>query len=184
MMKLLTALMTTACLALAGCATKTPYKPADERGKEGYTETRLGENRYRVTFVGNSTTPAETVKDYALLRAAELTLQEGYKWFSVAERDKDKKTRSATTVGTGFSSPGFTTVYQRCGVLSCQTAVSSSPGFSTGFGVSSTVSSSSFSYSFEIFMGKTPMPKDPNAYDARELAKSLRGMMQRESSDS
>lgn len=163
---------------MVGCATQTPYKPAEKRDAEGYTETRLGDNRYRVTFVGNSSTPAETVKDYALLRAAELTLQEGYHWFSVAERDKNEKTRSATTVGTGFSTPGYTTVYQRCGVLSCQTAVSHSPGFSTGFGVSNTVSSSSFSYSFEIFLGKTPMPKDPNAYDAKELAKSLRGLIQ------
>ena len=164
-------------LAVAGCATKTPYKPAEERGEEGYTETRLGENRYRVSFVGNSITPAETVKDYALLRAAELTLQQGYDWFQVAERDKAEKTRSATTVGSGFSFPGHTTVYQRCGVLSCQTAVAHSPGFSTGFGVASTSTSSAFSYSFEVFMGKAPMPKTADAYDARELANSLRSLI-------
>lgn len=160
---------------LAGCATQTPYKPAEARGEEGYTETRLGKNRFRVNFVGNSITPAETVKDYALLRVAELTLQEGYSWFRIAERDKNEKQRSATSVGTGFSTPGHTTVYQRCGVLRCQTAVSHSPGFSTGVGVASTTSSSSFSYSFEVLMGEAPVPED--AYDARELATSLRGLL-------
>lgn len=164
-------------LLVAGCATQTPYKPAEARDKEGYTETRLGENRYRISFVGNSATPAETVKDYALLRAAELTLQEGYSWFSVAERDKDEKQRASTSVGTGFSTPGFTSVYQRCGVLRCQTAVSYTPGFSTGFGVSSTTTTSSYKYSFEVFMGKPPMPKDVNNYDARELVSSLRQLL-------
>lgn len=174
----LTTIMTVLCaLLLAGCATQTPYKPAEERGEEGYTETQLGENRYRITFVGNHSTPAETVKDYALLRAAELTLQEGYSWFSVAERDKGENQRSSTSVGTGFSVPGYTTVYQRCGVLRCQTAVSSSPGFSTGIGVSSTSTSTAYQYSFEVYMGKPPMPKNVNNYDARELTKSLRRLI-------
>lgn len=171
------ALLTLALVLVAGCATQTPYKPAEARDKEGYNETQLGENRFRVTFVGNNVTPAETVKDYALLRAAELTLQEGYSWFSVAERDKDEQQRSSTSLGTGFSVPGYTTVYQRCGVLRCQTAVSSTPGFSTGIGVASTTTSSSYKYSFEVFMGKPPMPREVNNYDARELVKSLRRLI-------
>lgn len=164
-------------VALASCATQTPYKPAEKRGEEGYTETRLGENRYRITFVGNTTTPAETVKDYALLRAAELTLQEGYEWFQIMERDNDKKVSSFTSGGSAFSVPSQTSVYQRCGLVRCQTVVAHSPGFSTGLGVSTTSTSEAYSYALEVYMGKSPMPKNAEAYEARELATTLRRWM-------
>ncbi|MGH8457529.1 MAG: CC0125/CC1285 family lipoprotein, partial [Stenotrophobium sp.] len=100
---------------LAGCASQTPYQPADKPGAEGYTETPLAQNRYRITFAGNSVTPAETVKNYALLRAGELTLQKGYDWFVLASRDNDKKVQGATTLGTGLGFPPQTEVFQRCG---------------------------------------------------------------------
>ena len=164
-------------ILVAGCATQTVYKPAEERGAEGYSETRLGESRYRITFVGNSQTNAETVKDFALLRAAELTLQEGYTWFQVVERDTDKKVNAATSVSSGFGSGGYTSVYRDCGVLTCQTVVSSSPGFSTGIGIGSTTTRSEYSHALEVLLGKPPMPKDANAYDAREVATNIRRWM-------
>ena len=176
MSKFLIILLASLLLA-AGCATQTPYKPAAERGDEGYTETRLGESRYRITFVGNTQTDSETVKDYALLRAAELTLQKGYTWFQVVERETDKKNNSATTLSGGFGSAGHTSVYRDCGVLNCQTVVASSPGFSTGIGIGSTRTSSAYSYALEVLLGKPPMPKEANAYDARELSNSIRSVI-------
>jgi hypothetical protein len=167
--------MTTVALALlAGCATQTNYQPAEKRGADGYTETKLTANRYRVTFVGNSATPSETVKDYALLRAAELTLQEGYDWFQIAHLDGDKKTNSTYFDG-GTAFPAQTSVYQRCGLMSCDTYVASSPGFGGGIG---TVShNTAYSSALEIVMGKRPMPKTADSYDARELASTLRRTM-------
>ena len=41
------------------------------------------ENRYRVSFAGNSATSLQTVDDYLLYRAAELTVQTGHDWFQV-----------------------------------------------------------------------------------------------------
>lgn len=81
-------------LSLAACATPTPYQPAVQ-GKAtygGYSELRLEPNRYRVNFQGNSLTSRETVEGYLLFRAAELTVQSGYDWFAVIDRDTDKKT--------------------------------------------------------------------------------------------
>ena len=81
---------------LAACATPTPYQP-NVRGAStsgGYSEMRLENNRYRVTFAGNSLTTRETVEAYLLFRAAELTVQSGYDWFTVADRDTDKKTQT------------------------------------------------------------------------------------------
>ncbi|MBW8813808.1 MAG: hypothetical protein JF588_10325 [Caulobacterales bacterium] len=78
---------------LAACATPTPYQPL-ARGNAtsgGFSEIRLEPNRFRVTFAGNSLTSRETVEGYLLYRAAELTVQNGYDWFRIVDRDTDKK---------------------------------------------------------------------------------------------
>ena len=76
---------------LSACVTPTPYQPAQPRGF-GYTEERLDQNRFRVTFRGNSLTTRETVEDYLLYRAAELTLQNGFSHFILVGRDTEAKT--------------------------------------------------------------------------------------------
>lgn len=73
---------------LAGCATPTPYQP-DEPGHRiagGFSEERLAGDRYRVTFSGNCFTSRERVERYLLYRAAELTLEKNYDWFSIVDR--------------------------------------------------------------------------------------------------
>jgi hypothetical protein len=73
-------------LLLAGCAGgPTPYQQA--RDGYGYSEQRIEENRYRVSFAGNAATTRQTVEDYLLYRAAELTVQTGHDWFEVADRN-------------------------------------------------------------------------------------------------
>ena len=76
---------------LAACVTPTPYQPAPPDGF-GYSEVRLDQNKFRVTFRGNSLTKRETVEDYLLYRAAELTLQNGFSHFLVVGRDTEAKT--------------------------------------------------------------------------------------------
>jgi hypothetical protein len=73
-------------LLLAACAGKpTPYQQT--QGGYGYSEQRIEDNRYRVSFAGNAATNRQTVEDYLLYRAAELTVQNGHDWFEVADRD-------------------------------------------------------------------------------------------------
>lgn len=84
-------LMLAAVATLAACATATPYQPA-ERGY-GYSEQRIEQNRYRVTFTGNSDTPKQTVENYLLYRAAELTLQSGYDYFVLVTDSTEANTR-------------------------------------------------------------------------------------------
>src|SRR5918995_6473317 len=72
-------------LLIAACAGgPTPYQQAQDG--YGYSEQRIEENRYRVSFAGNSATTRQTVEDYLLYRAAELTVQTGHDWFEVADR--------------------------------------------------------------------------------------------------
>ena len=78
-------------LALAACASPTPYQPATDG--VGYADRVLETDRFRVTFGGNAETPRATVEDYLLYRAAELALAQGRDYFVLADRDTEARTR-------------------------------------------------------------------------------------------
>jgi hypothetical protein len=82
-------------LALSSCMTATPYAPATGSGsyRTGYWDEQIEPERFRVTFAGNSITSRETVERYLLYRAAQLTLEHGADYFTLAGRDTEKKTR-------------------------------------------------------------------------------------------
>lgn len=76
-------------LATTGCAySSTPYQPVSSSNRiaGGYSDVRLSENRFRVSFAGNSLTSREQVESYLLFRAAELTLEQGRTWFVIEDR--------------------------------------------------------------------------------------------------
>ena len=64
---------------VSGCA--TGYYAQDFSG--GYSEFRINPDSFMVTFKGNGYTPTQRVFQYVLLRASELTLQNGYRYFIV-----------------------------------------------------------------------------------------------------
>jgi hypothetical protein len=80
----------TTCVAVlllavtCGCAA-TGYHPDGVNG--GYEECRIQQGIYRIDFHGNRYTSKSTVKDFVLLRAAELTLQEGHSYFETIEKE-------------------------------------------------------------------------------------------------
>lgn len=90
-------------LLVSACATETPYRPATGHGfnRTGYSERQIESNRYLVTFAGNSVTDRDTVERYLLFRAAELTLQNGYDYFVMVQRDTDRQARTYSTPGFG-----------------------------------------------------------------------------------
>lgn len=69
---------------LAGCM--TPYQPHGMTG--GYTDEKIDEDTYRVSFQGNGNTHREAVLKYFLYRCAELTLQKGYAYFELFANQK------------------------------------------------------------------------------------------------
>lgn len=95
---LLTACAVASLTMLSACATPTPYAPADLTTQRsynpGFSEVRLEDGRYRLTFAGNDMTSRDTVETYLLYRAAELTVQDGYDWFEVVNRDTDSRSRT------------------------------------------------------------------------------------------
>lgn len=107
------ALFGAAFVTLAGCASSTLYRPAAQPGDYGFAEQKIEDNRYRISFHGNSLTDRETVETYLLFRAAEVTLAEGYDHFVVVEDQTERETRLVgTTLGPGAAfGPGFFPYY-------------------------------------------------------------------------
>src|SRR4051812_22820124 len=93
-----------ASLALAACATAVPttYHAAENRNAVGYSETRFERGRYSVTFQGGPGAPDTQIEAFALLRAAELTVRDGYDWFTVSERFTERSPpRSGSSLSIG-----------------------------------------------------------------------------------
>jgi hypothetical protein len=73
----------------------TTYQPRSWTG--GYDETQLAPNVFRVGFQANQYTLPSTATDFALLRAAELTLERGYTHFAVVRGVDSVATALITT---------------------------------------------------------------------------------------
>lgn len=168
------ALTTVAGLALAACATATPYQPAGVNGQRGgYAEQRVESNRYRVSFSGNSVTSREQVEMSLLLRSAELTVESGYDWFATVNRATDRDTRIVGTPDpfysryNSFYGPywGPSWRYYRGGFWSPWDP------WPNDFDARQI---DRYEASAEIIMGRGPKPAgDPNAFDAREVVQNL-----------
>ncbi len=90
---------------LTACATATPYQPSTSAdARNGFSEMQIENDRVRISFDGNSLTKRDTVETYLLYRAAELTKQKGYDYFTLTNRATDEKTRVQYT---GFDDPYY-----------------------------------------------------------------------------
>ncbi len=119
---LIAATFSASIFAVGACTQSTPYAPqsANSTARDfGYSSERLAADRYRVMFAGNRFTSRETVEDYLLYRAAELTRQQGYTGFVLMRENTDRTTTTdvdtypATGVG-AYST--FTPTYGFYGV--------------------------------------------------------------------
>ncbi len=108
-MKFLQTIVLVATTALiTGCATTTPYQAASKPGGfDGYSQTMIENDRARVTFGGNSLTDRDTVENYLLYRAAELTSERGFDYFTLSQRDTEAKTRIQSSPNFGTFDPYF-----------------------------------------------------------------------------
>jgi len=175
-------------LALAACATATPYQPA-MGSAEGYSDLRLENNRYRVNFAGNTFTSRETVERYLLFRAAELTVQQGYDWFETADRRTDRTARTVVDsdpfmrpgfgwgAGYGYWRPSWRYYGPRYGGWRSWDPYWGDPFFTTRAQVRTI---QKFEASAEVVLHRGAKPAgDPRAFDAREIIRSLGPTVQR-----
>jgi len=94
----LTLCLVMSSLVVCGFGCSTPYKSSGFMG--GFSETQFAEDVYRVNFRGNGYTSAERTQDFAMLRAAELAEQNGFKYFAVINEEASTTVSTYTTPGT------------------------------------------------------------------------------------
>lgn len=70
-------------VALWLCSCATPYRPM--KSGKGYAEAQIAPDQFRVSFQGNGQTGSEQTSDFAMLRAAQVTLQHGFGYFAVTD---------------------------------------------------------------------------------------------------
>jgi hypothetical protein len=153
-------LIAAAALSLVACATApTLYQPAASPQAVGYREYRIEPGRYRVTFQGGPGAPPQQVQDYALLRAADLALADGYDWFRVSDRFMEGRPDRGPQVSLGVGGGSFG---RRTGV-----------GVGVGLGSINLGPGPSVAATVEVVMGRGERPRGADIYDARALRRTL-----------
>ena len=160
MKRLAIALTGLSALALSACASLAPYGAQMGPNGQGFSEQRIESNRYRVSY--NGVGAAGRVADWALLRAADLTTEQGYDWFEVTQSWTDGRpggaggVRPSVSIGGGSSRYGG---YSASGV-----------GVGVGLNFSGPQPTST---TLEVVLGRGQKPDRPNAYDARSVQGSI-----------
>ena len=143
---------------VGGCTTSpTPYGPAADG--YGYSEQQIERNRYRVSFSGNSATSRDTVENYLLYRAAQLTLENGYDHFTMANQGLE-------AYGSGMAGP-------RVGV-----GVGGGSDVGVGIGISSLLGGSPSpryaAFADVVMYRGEKATDDTSSYDAHEIVRRLK----------
>ena len=149
-------------LLLAACAATGPatYGPADDRGF-GYSEQRIEDNRYRITYRGSGGMPPEMVEDYALRRAAELTLASEYEWFRVVGSNISGEERGGVSVGAGLGTGSY--------------GRRSSVGVGVGGDLGRVGAQEYFTVRMDVLLGSGDVSEESDVYDARDVLGNLTG---------
>ena len=170
--------------ALSACETATPYQPL-RRGAQtsgGFTDQKLDNDRFRVTFAGNDLTGRETVETYLLYRAAELTIAQGYDWFETVDRhtETDRQTYVDPLYGPGGFGPygygyGWRPAWRYYGGYGWGGwGPWGGGGLYGGWGGADIQTVKKFEASAEIVMRHGPKPEaDARALDARAVMTNL-----------
>jgi hypothetical protein len=156
-----------ATLALAACASTPTYTPASAASNAGYSERRIEADRYFVTYRAPNTAEAALLEDYALLRAADVTLENGREWFWL-----DRQT---------FEDLGASSDGPRFGIGIGGGSWGGSSGGAVGVGMDFPIGSQpagrARAATLEIRFGEGAKPDDANAFDARSISESIRARL-------
>ena len=161
----------TLLVLLAACAGPTPYEPtAGPNDQTGYASAQVDDNRFRVRFEGNEVTSRETVETYLLYRAAELTLDPGYDYFRLTQRDTESDTRlvgSSTYDRFGLQYRYYHPAYGWYGRYD---------PFWNDVNIREVTRYEAMA---EIVLGRGAVPDAPDAFNAREVVANLGPRVQR-----
>lgn len=158
-------------LFVTGCASKPDYRPA-KNGSVGYSEQKITDDRYRVQFKTYSKSVADAA-DFALLRSAQLTQQQGFDWFVVTSKEtfvESQKLQPASSV----SASQQRQVVRHCGLLTCDTYERPSTEIGANINMGQSNSRKEVHSILDIRMGKGPKPNQ-ESYGAQDVIDNLSG---------
>ncbi len=146
-----------AFVLVSACASTPVYGPADSPTALGYSSQPIEDHRFRVSY---SDSDLQRARNFVLLRAAEITLDDGQDWFEItngyAEAEPETRPRSSVSIGGSSGSRGHSSVGVGIGI-----------GFPIGGGHAVVTEV------LEIVTRSGEKPDEPNAYDARSVIESL-----------
>ncbi len=154
-------------LLVTACASKPEYRPAN-KGSVGYSEQKITNDRYRVQFKSISHSVANAA-DFALLRSAELTQEQGFDWFVVTSKEtfvESQKVEPGSAIGLSHQQR----IERRCGLITCETY--RRPSNEVGITLNSGDNRKEVHSILEIRMGKGMMPND-SSYNAADVIENL-----------
>lgn len=169
-MNIIRTLFAVSTLALGACASAPDYVAADHPGERGYYSHKVAADRYRVVYNGGKRSGLEETRDFALIRAAEVTVREGYDWFEIV--DRDTRTESTRQARSGIGHERRYYVDRECSVLGCRSRVY--PASYTRFELQNGRDEHRHTHSIEIRLGKGKLPEDGRAYDAAVVLDAMR----------
>jgi hypothetical protein len=154
---------------IAGCASQPDYRQA-KRGGQGYSEQKVTDDRYRIQYKSRHSDVAETT-NFALLRAAELTKEQGFDWFVVTSREtfvESEKVMPSSSIGATHQRE----IVRDCGLLTCQTRTRPSNELRAEI-TSGGASKNEVHAILEIRMGKGTRP-EAESYNAQDVVQNLK----------
>lgn len=150
---------------ISACSSRPDYRAAKNNGY-GYQESVINQDKLRVHFKTRNDNKLKAI-DYTFLRAAELTVKQGYDWFVVTNRDVivDGKNQPRTSINTGFGTG------RSCGLYGCTNQPSTHLGIGINLGDNVGQDIESI---LEVKLGKGVRPEQQESYEAREIIENMR----------
>lgn len=149
-------------LLLSACVSPPDYAPARSAKSAGYSETQIEQDRYLVSYRSKNRDIAEARRN-ALLRAAELTLQNGYDTFELVSQETISETDHH--LEPRYMGPDYVTT-RSCGLIGCTervTPIASRDPFPTKTRRNEAL------VQLEIIMSDKDASVSPSLYDASEI---------------
>lgn len=154
-------------LSLTACATgPSAYGPATAKSSLGFENTQIENDRFRISYTGRS---LEEAQDYALLRASEIALAEGYSHFKIINGSLEDNNRGGSGVS---SSVGVGVGSGRGGYYGRRSSTNVGVGININ-DLGRALSGKKVTNSIEILL-KNSASDEPNMYDARSVNESIR----------
>lgn len=160
-MKYLTRNLLVILISCLATACTTPYQSYGFTG--GYSDSHIDENTFSVNVETNGFTSKQTTFLYALYRAAELTVENGFDYFIVI--NSNQSTNSMAMISPGYSTSN-TTINSYGSRAYGTTTTTSSPS------IISNVEFPVMTLTIKSFKGAKPGDSS-SAYDARSVMKHL-----------